>query len=423
MREHRPKWLEDGAPSGKRARPLYGWKGAGGAEVYSLVDPEGKGWLWLGAQGPLLGEVHGLDCVWAGERFMEMGARGRLDAGSALGEFARSFEDKWARAAAPRSVGVSSSFEEVGIYALPGAGVFFEGAEPCEEQWAALVAALEQGGRKAEELAARAGLTLAKAGCAKGISALLEAGFGGNWVLGALAESASGGHLAASALLAKAGDPRYDSSRALCMAAINGHADVARLLAPVSGVEESGALARAAAAGHLGVLETLMDYADPMVDDSLALRVAADRGHVKVVEKLLPASDANALNSQALRNAVESGHAEVVRLLAGACDAKANESAALRYAASIGGFLMVEILLPVSDVRARDSEALRMAARREAWAMVDALWAGYEGFESEFVGVLAKLGSRSAEHVAKYEKLMLESLGGQAKPASAKKRI
>ena len=127
--------------------------------------------------------------------------------------------------------------------------------------------------------------------------------------------------------------------------------------------ELNDALVDSAAAGNLGEMSNLLGQgADPLFCDSRALVLAAREGHAECVKLLIPISDPEATESLALALAARRGHVECVKLLIPVSNPKANDSSALLQAAYHGRSDCVELLIPVSNPEAKDSEALAMAA-------------------------------------------------------------
>ena len=101
-------------------------------------------------------------------------------------------------------------------------------------------------------------------------------------------KAAAGDTAGCSLLLANGANPQSESSRALFLAAMNGHVACVRQLIPIS---------------------------NPTAENSIALRWAAMNGHAECVSLLIPVSDPTAEKSQALMNATLNNHLECVKLL------------------------------------------------------------------------------------------------------------
>lgn len=114
--------------------------------------------------------------------------------------------------------------------------------------------------------------------------------------------------------------------------------------------EYSLGLMRAAEAGDADqVSECLARGADPLCGNSRAIRMAALEGHVECVKLLIPASNPKANNSYVLCWAASNGHIECLRLLAPRSGSKVDNSRALRCAAAGGHAECVKILIPISN--------------------------------------------------------------------------
>lgn len=75
-------------------------------------------------------------------------------------------------------------------------------------------------------------------------------------------------------------------------------------------------LVHAASEGDLDqVVEYARFWGDPKFNDSEALKIAAERGHTDVVAYLIPLSNPNAQRGWALKIAALNGHVECVKLL------------------------------------------------------------------------------------------------------------
>lgn len=96
-------------------------------------------------------------------------------------------------------------------------------------------------------------------------------------------------------------------------------------------------------------VQEIIPLSDPMMFDSKALRVAARNGHADYVKWLIPVSDPKALCSEALRDAAWHGHTECVKLLIPVSDPKAYASEALRWSIFNKHPACTELLIPVSD--------------------------------------------------------------------------
>lgn len=168
-----------------------------------------------------------------------------------------------------------------------------------------------------------------------------------------------------SALLPFFDDHHGNNTKALGFAAIHGHAECVKLLIPVSNpkANDSDPLSLAAFRGHADCVALLAPVSDPTARQSYALRQAAAAGHSDCVAILIPISNPAALDSHALELAAENGHAACVALLAPISDSKDHCSHALRAAVQRRRIDCVKILLPLSDPAAEDFEALRFASR------------------------------------------------------------
>jgi hypothetical protein len=124
------------------------------------------------------------------------------------------------------------------------------------------------------------------------------------------------------------------------------------------------ALVRAAAQGHVGVVDCLLRQTralfDPSADDNRAVRLAAYFGHLAVVERLLRdlRVDPSARDNDAIASAAREGHLAVVKRLLQdkRVDPSANENRAIRCASEGGHLAVVDRLL--EDDRVDASVAL-----------------------------------------------------------------
>jgi surface antigen len=173
---------------------------------------------------------------------------------------------------------------------------------------------------------------------------------------------------------------------------------------PVNG-NLNGALVRAAANGHVDVVDYLIRHAmfDPSGDANRAIQEAAVSGHIAVVERLLQDErvDPSANENYAVKGAATNGHLAVVErpLQDNRVDPSANDNWAVRFAAYYGHFAVVERLL--QDVRvdpsANDNRAVRLAASRGRLAVVDRL------LEDDRVDFAVAIRSSQPEHRKRFE--------------------
>lgn len=157
--------------------------------------------------------------------------------------------------------------------------------------------------------------------------------------------------LGVASLLALGADARNQASKALCLAAENGHLECVKILIPASCpmADYSRALSLAASHGHVECVKLLIPVSDPKADGSQALRWATCNGHAACVKILIPVSDPRAFHSDALLRAAIGGHAECLKLLIPVSDPMADDSRALRWAAAKGKAECFEMLIPVSE--------------------------------------------------------------------------
>ena len=136
------------------------------------------------------------------------------------------------------------------------------------------------------------------------------------------------------------------------------------------------ALGRAAGAGRIDVVRTLLGRGADLRACNYALMWAAKAGHLAIVELLLGrGANVHTWDDAALRGAAAAGHVDVVALLLGlGAHVHARFDEALRGAAAAGHAHVVELLLASdADVHARGDEALQEAARYGHGAVVELL--------------------------------------------------
>jgi len=167
--------------------------------------------------------------------------------------------------------------------------------------------------------------------------------------------AAHGGHVEIVRLLLDAADLHTNNNLALLLAAKEGHVEIVRLLL-ATGAKDRAANDRgvvgldfAAINGHAEVVRVLVTAENAYSNDHMdnALRSAAANGHPDIVRILLAAGvDNHGINDDILYLAAFYGQAEVVRLLlAAGANVHANCDAALRCAAAHGHAEVVHILL------------------------------------------------------------------------------
>ena len=201
----------------------------------------------------------------------------------------------------------------------------------------------------------------------------------------ALRIAADQGHLAVVERLLPFSDPKAHSSKAFYCACRNGHLAIAQRLAPLSDVgdrnhrafwsavseghesivaflldlgyydfqaEPSKLLSLAAFFGHVGVARLLLPHSDPKHGARPPLLEAAYHGHLAMVEFLLPVSNDPALYAQALVEAVLGKQRSLVELLLTVADPRLDSSRALKTAAETQQADLISLLLPRSDAKA-----------------------------------------------------------------------
>ncbi|HZZ64976.1 MAG TPA: ankyrin repeat domain-containing protein [Candidatus Baltobacteraceae bacterium] len=172
------------------------------------------------------------------------------------------------------------------------------------------------------------------------------------------------------AMLDAGADPATENSRALQIAAANGHVEIVDMLLEDRRAEpaalESVALRWAVENGHTVIVHALLrdGRADPGANDCIAFGIAAGKGYTDIVHVMLrdPRVDPAAFGSTALWLAAENGHTEVVRmLLDNGC---ADPNGALYAAAIKGHVAIVRALLadPRTDPADENSRSLYEAA-------------------------------------------------------------
>lgn len=123
-------------------------------------------------------------------------------------------------------------------------------------------------------------------------------------------------------LLFQGADPKAGLSRALRLAAKNGHAKCVALLLPISDpkARDSHALCLASFNGHAECVDLLLPFSDSEAAMPVALSWAAEKGHAECVKRLLSRespSPENALmaNPRPFHLAIGAGRASVVALM------------------------------------------------------------------------------------------------------------
>lgn len=172
----------------------------------------------------------------------------------------------------------------------------------------------------------------ARHGRADCVKALLSANPPYEHLASPLADAADLGHLECAALLAPR-VPALECRAALAAAAGSGHVELLSMLIDRLSTPDGGqpcfsdsllsllelgytqALQEAALYGHVECARILAPLSNPMLDDSLALRWAANIGSSEIVELLIPRSDPSAHNWTALTWAIDSGRDSCVNLL------------------------------------------------------------------------------------------------------------
>lgn len=174
----------------------------------------------------------------------------------------------------------------------------------------------------------------------------------------ALRKAADQGHVNVVRFLIPFSTPNRDAALALHDAARAGQLEMVALLMTFANDQDYilHALASAASTGQTAVVAQLISGLPPpaLVRDSRALRLAAQNGHLEVVKLLLPVSNPEDLGNEgisALALAAAAGHEKVVHHLLSTVDPKAHGSQALARAAMNAQLNMVKLLAPISDLR------------------------------------------------------------------------
>lgn len=143
-------------------------------------------------------------------------------------------------------------------------------------------------------------------------------------MVSAVVDAASGGHAEIIKLLAPVSNISAYGHLALRLAAHQGHLSCAQLLLPPLGstiseaesLQFSAALASAACNGHLECLHAILPFADPSFDNNAPISYAAEHGHAECVLALLPLVGSPEDTSRALCAAVSNQRSACVDLLA-----------------------------------------------------------------------------------------------------------
>lgn len=138
-----------------------------------------------------------------------------------------------------------------------------------------------------------------------------------NSIVSALIEASAIGDLSTVAsLLSQCADVKEPLRKALCSAALNGHAECVKLLILKSSREScSDAICVAANQGHADCVKLLLPASCPNTENSTALLTAAENGHAECVALLIPTSNLRVADFGALRHSVVHGHLECLRAL------------------------------------------------------------------------------------------------------------
>lgn len=181
-----------------------------------------------------------------------------------------------------------------------------------------------------------------------------------------LALSASSGDLAAIIeLLGQGADPLFQNSQALCIAAMRGHAECVKLLAPISNAmaSESRALVYAATHGHAECVALLIPFCSSKADNSIALLWAGGKDCLECFKLISPISEPLIGLTTVLCEAIDFGHADIVSfmlaqepLLVGKLDLPAALSAATASGHS-------ELAALISSIAEREALATHLPAR------------------------------------------------------------
>lgn len=168
-------------------------------------------------------------------------------------------------------------------------------------------------------------------------------------------------------LLFQGADPKAELSRALRLAAKNGHAECVALLLPISDPKalNSHALCLASFNGHAECVDLLLPFSDSEAAMPVALSWAAEAGHAECVKRLLSRespSPENSLtaNPRPLHLAIGAGRASVVALMLASEPSLAelvDFDQACSHAVALGRHELAATLLSFSESRSISASA------------------------------------------------------------------
>lgn len=118
-------------------------------------------------------------------------------------------------------------------------------------------------------------------------------------------------------LLALRAYSRTHTTKALCEASRNGHAECVKILIPLSDPKANGSepLCEAATNGHVECVKILIPVSEPKANNSEALRLAAGKCHVDTFKLLLSVSDPLIEMKGILSKAIGYGETDILAIM------------------------------------------------------------------------------------------------------------
>lgn len=196
-------------------------------------------------------------------------------------------------------------------------------------------------------------------------------------LLNQLIDAAEVGDLVQVNILAGKVDPRGEHSRALGIAAANGHYETVEALRPFSDewANDYYALRSAADGGWLDCVKALATSAPPSALDK-ALMLSVNQGKTRTVDYLMGLPVSETTKNDCLISAISAGDAVLVETLLKHMDARGRESAAICQAIAEIDEAIVDLLWPVSDLHAQFDRPLAEAAKVAHTGWVNAIMPG-----------------------------------------------
>ena len=211
-------------------------------------------------------------------------------------------------------------------------------------------------------------------------------------------------------------DPTINDNFAINTAA-NGNEEMMRVLLRDRRITQCNrAFEIASVSGHAKIVRMLMDYGvDPAMGGNYAIKVAATYGHTDVVVELL--KDPRVDCMQAFSNACVYRHTDVVAELLKdpRVDPAVNNNYAIKSAASTGNKIIVELLLLDARTSAH-IEALKYASHGDKLEVVELLLnrlghrVSISDYVYEYINYSPEVSNLWKQHIVKYRWIMVQFL-------------